>query len=187
MKFAVIKDSERDLLKEVAEANKDENNLWKIPNLLIPFGAIVLAFLCLIAFSEKRTETLVYFNLVLNGSLPLIAINQISGIGLHVFKFDRNKEKKLNINDTIVLRTKLWYYSLGILILGVLLFAVQVINTPFIEYTAVITLMIISSLLVYASSSISRKIFLLQEDFLDKTFDSIIRDKSNRHGVNWNK
>ncbi|WP_026776285.1 hypothetical protein [Polaribacter sp. Hel_I_88] len=185
MRFAIIKDSERELLNEVAEANKDENSLWKIPNLLIPIGAIILAFLCLISFSEKRTEILVYFNLILNGSLPLIAINQISGIGLHVFKFDRNKEKNLNINDTIVLRTKLWYYSLGILILGILLFAVQVINSPFLEFSTIIILLIISALLVYASSNISRKIFLLQEDFLDKTFDSVIRESSNEHGQSW--
>lgn len=184
-KFAIIKNSEKELLNEVAEANKDQNSLWRIPNLFIPIGAIILAFVCLIAFSEKRSEYLVYLNLLVNGSLPLIAINQISGIGLHVFKFDKNKEKLMHLNETWMLRTKLLYLSFVILMVGVIIFAVQVINTPYSDLLSITVLLIISILLILGSSFVSRKIFLLQEDFLEKTYDAAIRNETNKHGKNW--
>jgi len=186
MKLGLIKKSEKELLNKIAEANENENSLWYIPNLLIPIGAIILTIICFFAFSDKRYDYAIYANLILNGSLPLIAINQISGTGVYIFRFDRNKERLANLdNDTISLRTKLLYSSFGILTVGVILFAFQVINTPYLNPYLVLFLLAISSFLIWISSNVAKKIFLLQEDFIEKTFDDNMRDKSKELGKDW--
>lgn len=185
--LALIKDSEKEFLEEIEEYNKDHNSLWKIPNLLVPILTIVLAMVCLLAFSDKRWGYLNYFNLIINGSLPLIAINQISAIGIFIFKFDKSQEKKLG-TDTFMLRTKLLSYSLLILVVGILLFAFQVITNPFDNLFLLLIMLLVSSLLVWFSSYVSRRIFLLQEDFIERTFDSDMRNEAKaKHGTNWKK
>lgn len=183
--LAIVKNSEKDLLEKIEEYNKDHNSLWKIPNLLVPILTIVLAMVCLLAFSDKRWGYLNYFNLIINGSLPLIAINQISAIGIFIFKFDKSQEKRLG-TDTFMLRTKLLSYSLLILVIGILLFAFQVITNPFDDIILLLFMVISSLFLVWFSSYVSRRIFLLQEDFIERTFDAEMRNVAkSKHGKNW--
>jgi len=180
VKIAIINSSEKDLLDTIEDGNKEENSLWKVPNLIVPFATIFLAIICFVSFSNNRACIISYFNLIINGSLPLIAINQISTTGTHLFKYNKEQEKRFG-NNTFMLRTKLFWYSLAVLILGVILFAVQVINNPFSSWLALAFLMIVSSALIYASSYISRRLFLLQENFLDNTFDKLMSEETKEN------
>jgi hypothetical protein len=185
--FVLIKDSEKEFLKAIEDFHKDDNSLWKLPNLFIPIAAILLAILCYLAFSDNRWEFLNYLNLIVNGSLPLIAINQISGLSVHIFKYDKSVEKKFETN-TFMLRTKLFWSSISILIFGVLLFAFQVISNPFNNFILLIIMFLLSACLVWFSSYVSRRLYLLQEDFIERTFDSEIRKEAEeKHGNNWGK
>lgn len=185
MNFAIINSTEKDLIRAIEEKHKDDSLLWKLPNLVFPLTTILLALICFLAFSDNRFKMINYLNLVINGSLPLIAINQISSTGIHIFKFDREKEKLYGQN-TFMLRTKLFWYSMGILILGVILFAFQVITNPFSNWLLLIVMILISSLLIYCSSFVSKRLYLLQDNFIERTFDSDIRDEAKgKHGHNW--
>ncbi len=186
-KIAIINKSEKDFLEEIEEFNKEHNTLWKVPNLLIPMITILLALICFLAFSKNRWEGINYLNLIINGSLPLIAINQISAIGILVFKYDKSQEAKFGMN-TFLLRTKLFWLSLGVLVLGIILFAYQVISSPFNDILLLIVMLIVSSLLVWGSSYVSRRIFLLQDAFIERTFDSDLREEAKlKHGLKWGK
>lgn len=183
--IALIKDSEKETLDQIHNSNLSESSLWKVPNVLFPIGAILLALLINLLFSENRFNHMTYFNIILNGSLPLIAINQISAIGLHLFKFEKGKEKKLGLNLDY-LRTRLYYYCLIILIVGVLLFAFEVITNPFQSVLLSVVMICISSAFLYVSSKAAKNIFLLQENLIDNTFDkTIVKEGNETHGKDW--
>jgi hypothetical protein len=183
--FVLISNEEKELLSQIESFHKNENVLWKIPNLIIPIGTIVLSLLCFLAFSSSRLEFLRYLNLIVNGSLPLIAINQISSTGSYIFKFDKQVELRLEQN-TYLLRIKLFLFSVVSLILGVLIFAYQVINNPFSSWIILLVMIIISSCLIAFSSYVSRRVYLLQDTFIEETFDSEVRQEANAiHGQNW--
>lgn len=185
LNFAVISDTEQELLSAIEEHHKNDNALWKLPNLVIPIATIILALICLLSFSENRFIPINYLNLVINGSLPLIAINQISSIGVHIFKYDRTAENNFG-KDTFMLRTKLFWYSITVLVIGVILFAFQVISNPFESWSLLFFMIILSAGLIWFSSYISRRVFLLQDTFVEKTFDNIIREEAkNKLGKKW--
>lgn len=186
-KIAIINKSEKDFLEEIEEFNKEHNTLWKVPNLLIPMITIFLALLCFLAFSDDRWEGIGYLNLIINGSLPLIAINQISAIGILIFKYDKSQEAKFGMN-TFLLRTKLFWLSIGVLGVGIILFAFQVISNPFNNWLLLVVMLILSTVLVWGSSYVSRRIFLLQNDFIERTFDTELREEAKKkHGLKWGK
>ncbi len=185
LNFAIISNTEQELLSAIEDHHKNDNALWKLPNLVIPIATIFLALICLLAFSENRLNPINYLNLIINGSLPLIAINQISSIGVHIFKYDRTTENNFG-KDTFMLRTKLFWYSISVLVIGVILFAFQVISNPFGSWLLLFLMIILSICLIWFSSYISRRVFLLQDTFVEKTFDNIIREEAkNKLGKNW--
>jgi hypothetical protein len=184
-KFALIKDSESEILKQIHDKNPDESSLWKIPNILVPLATIVLAMLAHLFFSATRFNFMAYVNIVLNGSLPLVAINQISAIGLHVFKFEKGKEIKYGIKIEY-LRTRLFYACLVLLVFGVLFFAFQVINSPLSSFLVAAISFSFSVLFLFVSSRIAKNIFLLQENLIDNTFEKdILNEAEKKHGQDW--
>ena len=177
MKLGIISPEEKELLQKIEDSNTGENSLWKIPNLLIPIATIVVAIAAYAMFANKEFKIIAYMNLVINGSLPLIALNQISGLGVHIFKYDKSREREFGIGDTFYLRTRLFFLFLVILIAGVFLYSYQVINIPFESPWVLCVLILISLLLIWASTYTARKSFLLQEDFIENTFDNEMRDE----------
>lgn len=184
-KFAIISNAEQELISAIEEHHKDDNTLWKLPNLVIPIATIILALICHLGFSESRFTVINYFNLVVNGSLPLIAINHISATGIHIFRYDRSQEAQFGA-DTFMLRTKLFWLSLAVLVIGVLLFAFQVITNPFNSWLLLIFMLFFSSSLIWFSSYVARRVYLLQDTFIERTFNNEISDEAKSiHGKNW--
>lgn len=184
LKFAIVNNAERDFLNDIEEHNQDNNSLWKLPNLIIPIATIFLALICLLAFSDKRFTSINYFNLIINGSLPLIAINQISSIGVYVFKYNSEQEKRYGHN-TFMLRTKLFWLSILTLVIGVVLFAFQVITNPFDNWILLLFMLFISACLIWFSTYVSRRVYLLQENFIAATYDRVILEGVEEHGQKW--
>jgi hypothetical protein len=185
--FAIISNTEREFLTDIENHNINNNSLWKLPNLIIPIATIILALICNLAFSENRLSMLSYLNLIINGSLPLIAINQISSTGVYVFRYNREQEMRYG-KDTFMLRTKLFWLSIVSLVLGVILFAFQVITNPFNSWILLLFMLIVSTVLIWFSSYVSRRVFLLQDNFIERTFDNDIREEGlNIHNnPQWN-
>ena len=186
IQFALVKSSERDILERIQEANADESSIWKIPNIWIPIFTIALTLLIQAGFGHDREDWKSYVNVVLNGALPLIAINQISGIGLHVFKFEKGKEKQYGIHSISFLRTKLLFGTLGIFAVGVIGYAYQAMNFQRFSIIEIAIQILLSTALLILSSIVSKNIFLLQEEFIDNTFEKdIVNEAERKHGRDW--
>lgn len=57
---------------------------------------------------------------------------------------------------------------------------------PFDDYVAAFILIIISGLLIWASTWLTKRIFLLQDSLIERTYSSEIREEASRtHGNNW--
>ncbi len=183
--FGIINKKEKQFLEKIASNNTGENSLWKIPNIIIPLAAIIAALIIYVLFSISEFDTLVFINLVMNGCLPLIALNQISFLGTHIFKYDKSKEKDLGIGSIYYLRTKLDYMLRGIFVIGLLMYAYQVVKSPFDSYITISISLILSVLLIVISSKTSKKVFLLQEHFINHTYDAEMRDGSDELTANF--
>jgi len=121
----------------------------------------------------------------MNGTIPLIAINQISGIGIYIFKYNKDRERFFNINSE-ELRTKLLYISLAVLVLCIPMFSFQVIKSPLGDFVTLFISLVISCGLLFISTRVTKKIYFLQDSFIERTFSSEIREQvTSKHGKNW--
>ena len=177
-------------LRRLERANKDEMLSWQLPNLYYPICAIILSLLSFLIFkdSSKRT-TIAFVNLLINGSVPMMALNRLSTLGVNIFKFDREKEKKKSKYDTYNLRLRIHYYSYALILAIAVLYIFQVTNNPF-DWSWWFCLQIpLSIFCVYEALEISKYAYLLQERLIDSTFDQeiIIDMEEKGHGANWPK
>lgn len=118
-RIKLVNKKDKELIDNIKNSNQEDNSIWKIPNLIFPLAAIFLAMLSNFLFGNFKYNSLTYINIILSGSLPLIAINQISASGVYIFKFNKHNEQKYKLN-TSYLRTKLYLSALGVLILSVI-------------------------------------------------------------------
>ncbi|MFT4017693.1 MAG: hypothetical protein QM668_12080 [Agriterribacter sp.] len=183
----LVSKKEKLLLKKLEEANQEEMLSWKLPNLYYPILVISFSLISFWMFKDSDSKSFVAFiNLVLNGSIPMVALNRLSSLGINIFKFDKTKERK-GKNNTYALRIKIHYYSMGLVFAIALFYIFQVINTPFDLSWTVLIQLLIAALCVEQSLKVSKYAFLLQEKLMDITFDQEMRIeiKENGHGENW--
>jgi len=180
MKFSIISTAEKELLHKIEQSNDSELKLWKVSNIAIPLFTLLLSLASYTFFksNNRPIEFLSYCNLLLNGAIPMIALNRIGGLGMYLFKYDKSKEKEFGIADTFFLRTKLFFWFLLILILTMCLYLYQVSNNPFkLSYWLIIplTLSIIS---VIFSIKVAKHVYLLQETMMENSFYNKLNTES---------
>jgi|GEM_PF-6252663 len=188
MKLSIISPTEKELLRQIEVRNDSDVTLWKISNVIIPIFTILVSLACYYIFKSSESITLTaILNLLINGSIPMIALNKIGGMGVYLFKYDRGKEKQYGISDTYLLRTKIFFVFLLIVICTIILYVYQVLHNPFELSIGVILLVAFSIASVYFSISISKKVYLLQDNLIERTFEQDIRDeiKQKGHGIDW--
>lgn len=188
MRLSIISPSEKELLNRIEANSGTDLSLWKISNLIIPFVSILISITAFSIFKNKENVSLItYLNLLVNGSIPMIALNRIGGMGSYLFKFDKSKEKQYGLDDTSFLRTKLFYWFLIVLLGSIFLYVYQVINNPFELSWSLLLVFLFSFLSVRLSIDIAKKVFLLHDKLIDKTFDQEVReDMENKgHGKGW--
>ena len=118
MRISIISSEEKALLKQIEDSNDADVKIWKLSNIGIPIATIVLSLVCFSVFKsdEKKAEFIAYLNLLLNGAIPMIALNRIGAMGIYLFKYDKSKETKYGIKSTYHLRTKLFLWFLAVVI-----------------------------------------------------------------------
>lgn len=189
MKWSIISPEEKALLNKIEDSNDTDVSIWKISNIIIPITTIIVSFGCSLLFKKGSFALLTFLNLMLTGAIPMIALNRISSMGIYLFKYDRSKERTYGIADTFLLRTKIAVGLVFLLICTMILYVHQVLNYPF-DLEWIIALVLPASIIaVYYSLYFSKKIYLLQDKLIDKTFDQEVVDevKSKGHGANWKK
>jgi hypothetical protein len=119
----------------------------------------------------------------------MIALNRIGGMGIYLFKYDRGKERQFGITDTYLLRTKLFFWFLFLVIGTIILYVYQVLQNPFELSCSIFVSIAFSIVSVFFSINVSKKVYLLQDRLIERTFDQDIREemKAKGHGKNWDK
>jgi hypothetical protein len=178
----LLKQKDKSFLEKSENVNQEDMLSWKLPNLIYPVVVILFSLISFLLFKDKENKTFVAFiNLLLNGSLPMMALNRLSSLGVNLFKFDLGKEKK-NFKNTYNLRLTIHYYSMA-LVFGIALFYVfQVINIPFDLSWTILLQIVIAIFCIHQSLAVSKYAFLLQEKLMDMTFDNEIRNEIEEKG-----
>ena len=174
----LFSEEERELLKKIERYNSDELLSWRLPNLIFPLVVIGMSLICYLLFKNEDQITAVgVFNLLLNGSLPMFALNRMSSVGINLFKFDKSKEKKASTN-TFNLRIKIDEYS-KYLIIGISIFYVyQVIYAPFRLSLWYFLHLLVSTFFIYFALTFSKYAYFLQERLIERTIGDDIRDET---------
>ena len=159
----LLKPTDQELLRACEDANQDEMLTWKLPNLIYPVVVIGFSLICFLLFKDSKSKTFVAFiNLLLNGSLPMMALSRLSSLGVNIFKFDLSKEKQ-TLKNTYSLRVKLHYYSMGLVFAIALFYIFQVINIPFELSGTIVIQILLACICIHQSLEVSKYAFLLQE------------------------
>lgn len=175
----LISKKNQELLKKAEETNFEEMLTWKLPNLVYPIGVILISMLCFLLFKKSEQVTLYAFlNLMLNGSLPMVALNRLSSLGVNIFKFDKEGENRKSKTNTYSLRVILHYYSLGLVLTIIIFYVFQVINTPFNIWWSILIQIILATICVYQSLKVSKYGYLLQEKLMERTLGDDIKENA---------
>lgn len=173
----ILSKKEREFLKRIEKENLDEMLGWKLPNVFFPLTVIVISTICFLLFKENDKITFFsFFNLLVNGSLPLLALNRLSNLGINIFKFDKTKEKHIFNEDTYKLRVAIHYYSSFLIFAIAIFYIYQVINTPFNIWWNIFIQIFIAIIFIIQSFKISKYGYILQEKMLERTVGDDIKE-----------
>lgn len=174
----LFSESEKALLNKIAKQNTEELFSWRIPNLIFPLFIVLASLGCYLLFkSEDQRSFIGFANLLINGSLPMFALNRMSSVGINLFRFDKSKEKKAS-TSTYNLRVKIDEYSKYLIFTVSVMYIFQVIHSPF-ELSFWIPInIIISIVFIYSALIFSRFSFLLQERLVERTLGDDIKDEA---------
>lgn len=170
--------SEKEVFKKIKETCLEDLTIWNWVNLGFPLLTVVVS---IFAFSNstKASENNSYYGLILGGVLPLIAVNLIVGAAFFLIKFDKQKEKKFGLNTSNT-RLKLIIYAFFSYLISSSLFAIQTIYSPFGTCLQRIVEIILTLVAILFARDISNKLFLLQEDMIEKSFEQDIADNVSK-------
>lgn len=189
MRISIISSEEKALLRSIEEKNDSDVSLWKLSNIIIPLITVGLSLACFTVFKNKNkpVEFITYLNLLLNGSIPMIALNRIGAMGIYLFKYDKSKEKEYGIKDTYFLRTKLFYWFLLVVVGTMALYIYQVSNNPFELSWALIIPLFLSVISVIFSITVAKQVYLLQEKMMENTFYQVVNEGAKQAKNHLNK
>ena len=177
----------RELLKRIESSNDSELSIWKINNILIPVFTISISIIRFLLFNKKEDVTIIaVVNLIVNGSIPMIALTRYGSVGSYIFKIDKEKENKYGLK-LYYLRTRIFYLFIALLLLTVILYVYQVLNSPFVDGLVLVSIILFSVISVWFSFDVAKTIYLLHDKMIDNTFDQDIRSEIDQkgHGQNW--
>ena len=170
-----LKKEETSLISISERDNNEELLNWKIPNVLFPLIVIAVSLVAYgIFIPNDRKNWIDFFNLLLNGSIPMIAFNRMSSIISYFSKIEFSDAKKLGINLKN-LRMKILLYIIILIVSIVILYSFQVINKPFQISCIIVVQRIASGLLFWFSVDATKVAFLLQESLLKNTYELSFR------------
>lgn len=166
---------ENSLISISEKDNKEELINWKIPNLLFPLIVVAVSLIAYAMFipNDKKNWS-DFFNLLLNGSIPIVAFNRMSSIVSYFSKIDFSDPKKLGISLRN-LRMKILTYIIILILVLIFLYSYQVMNRPFELSLLNIGQILLSGLLFWFSAHVTKVAFLLQETLLKNAYESSFR------------
>ena len=92
-----------------------------------------------------------------------------------------------SIKKSAIFRTRIFYLFIALLLLTVILYVYQVLNSPFVDGLVLVSIILFSVISVWFSFDVAKTIYLLHDKMIDNTFDQDIRSEIDQkgHGQNW--
>lgn len=177
-----LNEKEINLISLSEKYNNEELVNWKIPNFSLPLiiiGISLFAYIVLLPSEVKNFKD--FFNLVLNGSIPMVAFTRASSALSYLSKMDFKESEKLGVNLKN-LRLKISIYIISLVSFIIILYCFQVIYKPFDFSFFTLLQFILSLILFFISLSATKATFLLQEAFLLNTY--LLSFKKNQESLN---
>jgi hypothetical protein len=169
--------AEASLISFSAKDNNEELLNWKIPNVLFPLIVVAVSLIAYVIFVPSDQKNLTgFFNLLLNGSIPMVAFNRMSSIVSYFSKIEFSDAKKLGINLNN-LRMKILLYIIILILAIIFIYSFQVINKPFELSCLTLVQLILSGLVFWFSVDATKVAFLLQESLLTNTYEISFRNE----------
>lgn len=172
MLSCLLNKQESKVIELSEQHNEDELLGWQIPNIFFPLIVIGVSLLAYGFLTPKgKFEWLSLFNLLVNGSILMTSFNRMSSMISYFSKIEFIESKKrLGINLRNV-KMKILAYSLFLVLIITVLYSYQVIYKPFTESCIILTQLILSGLLFWCSIDATKVAFLLQDAFLNNTYE----------------
>lgn len=189
-KRILFSDDQITILKECKISNLEEYKQWLTKNIIFPLVIVALPILVQLFYPQKHINI---FNLIFNGSIPLLGINILFGMSTYLIKVTKRKkdqkesednyDEKLNQN-VFHLRSKLDDYKNILVIIGTVFYFVQVFfGNP--SLTVNFVFIGVTVLFLLAATIIGRYIFIIKDDFFEKTFFGDVNDNVAETKKRW--
>jgi hypothetical protein len=169
---ALLTKPEKELLGLSKNKNIDDILSWKISNVWFPIAVIVLTLFAYLLLIPVEKKTFIdFFNLLLNGSILMVALNRMSSFISYYPKIQFGNERPININLGN-LKMKILFYVVILVVAIIILYSYQVIYKPFPFSWFSAFILFSSIILLWFSVDVTKVTFLLQESLLNNTFES---------------
>ena len=167
----LLNKQESNLVSLSKKDNKEELLGWKIPNVLFPLTVIVFSLIAYWGFTpNEKFDGITFFNLLVNGSILIAAFNRMSSLITYYSKIEFVDSKKLKINLRNI-KMKIFGYIIFLVLAIASVYSYQVINRPFDEVHTIFIQFTLSGLFFWFSIDATKVTFLLQDAFLNNTYE----------------
>jgi hypothetical protein len=156
------------------EDNSEEIRIWRIINVIVPCIIILIPSGL---FSFLPPDKLTFQDLILNGSFSLLGINILFSMSIFLINSIKIKDKKIE-DQMISLRIRLIIYLCILLIFGTLIYVLQIaFNIVDLEQKTFLTIGFL--MVLYFSTGIGKRIYLIKDELVGKSLGEGINDKVN--------
>ncbi len=169
---------ENSVFDKIRQKNKSDLGLWNLTNTGFPLFTFIITFL-IFSYTDKTNNIDSFLSILFSGALPLTAINIMIASSFFLIKFNKDKEGKHGLSTSNT-RLRLIIYAFISYLFSSSLFVIQNIYNPFNNWWARGTQLLYSILAIWIAMVISNRLFLLQEEMIDKSYDKIIGDNAKR-------
>lgn len=197
----LFSDNQRSILKECKQANSEDNHQWFTKNVALPLGIILFPLFIQIIFP---TDVKDFKTIIFNGSISLIGINILFGMSAYLIKVSRiekNKVKdaqsqqddyiekgnsKLN-QDVIHLRSRLDDYKNILVFIGGSFYVIQALYGKYNSELMFYIFLACTIFVLFLSIKIGKYMFIIKDDFFERTFYSEMNDPIGEARNRWSK
>jgi hypothetical protein len=188
------------ILKECKVANAEDNFQWFTKNVVLPVIIILIPLFIQLIFPTDVED---FSTLIFNGSISLIGINILFGMSTYLIKVNRTEKSKqpgtldgqenfgdekvndkLN-QDVVHLRGRLDDYKNILVFIGGVFYVIQALYGKYNTDALFYTFLSCSVLVLTFSIFIGRYMFIIKDDFFEKTFYGELNESVIQARTRW--
>lgn len=173
MTFLFRKD-QNELFKKQLEDNAEELKIWNVINVWVP---CIIILIPTFFYRFLPVDRISFQNLILNGSFSLLGISILFSMSIFLINSARLKDIKIE-KQIYDLRIRLMIYLCVLLMLGAIIYCLQ-IAFNLVGMDRIVTILIGFLILLYLSIGVGRRIYLIKDELVGKSFNEEIQSAVN--------